>query len=131
MVIATELVYPFGLVKPDLLPGDVLIRGPTDETDGVVQVWLQTAQLAVPDNDAAQRAYVYGRYYRAVADRLASEYSSETMGRESRSRSNYQVEHFQDLALAQELEYAALTLPGEATGENGNPTHALKTRVVF
>lgn len=121
-ITALDLIYPSGLIKPDLLPGDVLIRGPTDAADGVVQVWLSLAVSAATSNDAAQRAYVYGRYYRTVADRLAAEYSSETMGRESRSRANYQVQHFQELAAVQEAQYAALTAPTASARWGSSPS---------
>ena len=111
---AADLIYPSGLIKPELLPSDVLIRGPSDTGPGVVEVWLQAAQAAT-QSEAAQRAYVYGRAYRAVADRLALEYNSETMGRKSRSRAEYQIRHFKALATEQEGLFERLQSSPEQT----------------
>ena len=95
-----DLIYPRGVVKPAHFPGEVLIRTAPGDEPGTVDVWLAQAVDLTQDEDA-QRAFVYTKAYTAIADRLALEYSSESMGRRSKSRASYQIAHFQRLAAVQ------------------------------
>lgn len=111
-----DLVYPRGVVKPSQYPGETLVKAPTDDADGVLDVWLELAR-DLTDVEAAQQAYVYLRHYSTQAERLALDYLSWSEGGVSRSRNANSPEAFRRLAAGQQALYERLT-------GNAPPKHA-------
>lgn len=121
-----DLVYPRGVIKPSMFPGEVLVRALPADEPGTVDVWLTQATELTQDEDA-QRAFIYARAYGAIADRLAEEYSSESMGRRSKSRASYQIGHFQRLAAVQQALFerkTGTTLPKTSPSSGTTPIEA-------
>lgn len=86
---SSDLIQPLGLLDPTLFPDTDL--------DTFVSVWLTEAQ-ALTDSEARQRAWVYHRGYRTIADRLNAQVGGGREGEVSGYRLGNQFEYFSRLA---------------------------------
>ena len=85
----SDLIEPTGELSEELFPGKDL--------DEFVTAWLAEAETK-SESESAQRAWVYHRAYRTVADRLNGDVISGSEGSVSGSRAVEQLRYFERLA---------------------------------
>ncbi len=128
-VLATDLIYPTGLLRPDQFPGESLTAVVTDK-------WLpeavQKAAEANPDfrNDAVED-WVYYRGFSSIANRLAGTPDSMMQEGVQRTMSNARIQYFQELAENHKAQFlAAFGTTQVITAKSGHTT-SVNTRVKF
>jgi len=128
-VLATDLIYPTGLLRSDQFPGESLL-------DNVTEKWLPEAVAKAADANPdfkvdAVKDWVYYRGFSSIANRLAGEPDTLAMEGVSRTMSNARIQHFTELAESHKKQFLAAFGTSQIIASKSGHTTSVNTRVKF